>query len=92
MWAAAAARTKELRAKLVQHGWKSALIVDGTVDASFLRASANIVGFNVLPTVGANVYDIIRHDVLVLTQAGIEGLKLRLGHVDAEHAGEGSVA
>jgi large subunit ribosomal protein L4 len=85
-------KTKELRAKLVQHGWKSALFVDGTVDPSFLRASANIVGFNVLPTVGANVYDIIRHDVLVLTQAGIDGLKLRLGHVEAEHAPEGSAA
>ena len=88
-------KTKELRAKLVQHGWKSALFVDGTVDASFQRASANIVGFNVLPTVGANVYDIIRHDVLVLTQAGIEGLKIRLGHGGSSHgetAGEGSAA
>ncbi len=72
-------KTKELRAKLVQHGWKSALFVDGTVDEAFLRASSNIVGFNVLPTVGANVYDIIRHDVLVVTTAGVEGLKTRLG-------------
>ena len=73
-------KTKDLRAKLAAHGWKSALVVDGLVDATFLRASQNIVGFNVLPTVGANVYDIIRHDVLVLTSAGIEGLKVRLGH------------
>jgi large subunit ribosomal protein L4 len=84
-------KTKELRAKLVQQGWKSALFVDGTVDESFLRASANIIGFNVLPTVGANVYDIIRHDVLVLTTAGVEGLKIRLGHAEAE-ASEGSAA
>ncbi len=73
-------KTKELRSKLVQHGWKSALFVDGAVDEQFARASANIVGFNVLPTVGANVYDIIRHDVLVLTTSGVEGLKARLGH------------
>lgn len=72
-------KTKELRAQFVKHGWKSALVVDGTVDPMFLRASANIVGFNVLPTVGANVYDIIRHDVLVLTSTGIAGLKARLG-------------
>ena len=45
----------------------------------FLRAaSRNIVGFDVLPTMGANVYDILRHDVLVLTTAGVDGLKERL--------------
>lgn len=71
-------KTKELKAKLTQFGWKSALVVDGVVDESFLRASANLVGFDVLPTVGANVYDIIRHDVLVVTTAGIAGLKDRL--------------
>ena len=53
-------------------------MIDGAVDAAFLRASANIVGLDVLPTVGANVYDIIRHDWLVVTTAGIEGLKERL--------------
>ena len=71
-------KTKDLRAKLQAFGWKSALFVDGTVDEMFLRASRNIVGVDVLPTVGANVYDIIRHDVLVLTTAGVEGLKERL--------------
>ena len=81
-------KTKELRAKLVQHGWKSALFVDGAVDESFLRASRNIVGFNVLPTVGANVYDIIRHDVLVLTSAGVEGLKARLSGAPVEGPAE----
>ena len=74
----ATGKTKDMRAKFVKHGWKSALVIDGTVDPTFLRASANIIGLNVLPTVGANVYDIIRHDVLVLTSAGIEGLKARL--------------
>ena len=71
-------KTKELRAKLQAFGWKSALFVDGTVDEMFLRASRNIIGVDVLPTVGANVYDIIRHDVLVLTTPGDEGLKERL--------------
>ncbi len=71
-------KTKEMRAKLKQLGWRSALIVDGVVDDAFLRATANIIGFNVLPTMGANVYDIIRHDVLVVTAAGLEGLRARL--------------
>ena len=72
-------KTKDLAAKLKALGWRSALVVDGTVDETFLRASQNIIGFNVLPTVGANVYDIIRHDMLVVTSAGLDGLRERLG-------------
>ncbi len=71
-------KTKDLASKVKGLGWTSALVIDGTVDAEFRRASANIVGVDVLPTVGANVYDIIRHDWLVVTTAGIEGLKERL--------------
>lgn len=71
-------KTKELAAKIKALGWKSALVVDLEVNEAFRRASANLVGFNVLPTAGANVYDIVRHDVLVVTQAGVEGLKERL--------------
>ena len=71
-------KTKDLAAKLKVLGWKSALVVDLNVDPAFLRASANLIGFNVLPTIGANVYDIIRHDVLVLTEAGVQGLRERL--------------
>ena len=76
--AAGAARTKELAAKLKVLGWSSALIVDHTVDADFLKASRNIHGIDVLPTVGANVYDILRHDVLAITTAGVAGLTERL--------------
>lgn len=71
-------KTKDLVAQLMTLGWTSALVVDRTVDPHFLRASANIVGVDVLPTVGANVHDIIRHDILVLTAAGVEGLVERL--------------
>ena len=71
-------KTSALQAKLNALGWRSVLVVDHTVDAHFLRASRNIVGIDVLPTVGANVYDILQHDLLVLTTAGIEGLKERL--------------
>ena len=65
-------------AQLKVLGWSSALIVDRTVDDGFLRASRNIPHVDVLPTVGANVYDILKHDVLALTTAGVEGLKERL--------------
>jgi large subunit ribosomal protein L4 len=73
-----AAKTKDLAAKLKVLGWSSALIVDRAVDEGFLRASRNIIGLDVLPTVGANVYDILAHDVLAITTAGLEGLKERL--------------
>jgi large subunit ribosomal protein L4 len=76
--ATSGAKTKELAAKLKVLGWSSALIVDRQVDENFLRASRNIIGVDVLPTIGANVYDILAHDVLAITTAGIEGLKERL--------------
>lgn len=89
-------KTKELARKLKALGWASALIVDGTVDAGFLRVSRNIPGVAVLPTVGANVYDILRHDVLAITTAGVAGLTKRLrGETHAaepENAAEGSAA
>ncbi len=73
------AKTGELAAKLRVLGWSSALIVDGTVDESFLRAARNLPKIDVLPSVGANVYDILNHDVLAITRAGVEGLQKRLG-------------
>jgi large subunit ribosomal protein L4 len=83
--AAGSPRTKDLAARLKVLGWTSALVIDGTVDGNFRLASRNIHGVDVLPTVGANVYDILRHDVLAITAAGIEGLKQRL-------AGKGDAA
>jgi large subunit ribosomal protein L4 len=76
--ATADGRTKALAQRLKVLGWSSALIIDRAVDASFLRASRNIFGIDVLPTVGANVHDILAHDVLAVTASGVEGLKERL--------------
>jgi large subunit ribosomal protein L4 len=74
----AVAKTKDVAAKVKKFGWSSALIVDAAVDQDFLRASRNVHGLDILPVIGANVYDILQHDVLVITQAGIDGLKERL--------------
>ena len=76
--AAGSLKTGDLAKKLKALGWKSALIVDRAVDQDFLRASRNIPHFDLLPTVGANVYDILRHDVLAITTAGLAGLSERL--------------
>jgi large subunit ribosomal protein L4 len=60
-------------------GWKRVLIIDGaTVDANFAQAARNIEGIDVLPTMGANVYDILKRDQLVITKAGVEALEARL--------------
>lgn len=80
-------KTGELAKKLKALGWHSALIVDRAVDQDFLRSSRNIPGVDVLPTIGANVYDILRHDVLAITAAGIDGLKERLNGTQPQTGG-----
>src|ERR1700759_3965536 len=87
--AAGAAKTGELAKKFKALGWSSALIVDHVVDEGFVRASRNLHKFDVLPTVGANVYDILNHDVLAITVAGVEGLKARLNGTAAGEAAAG---
>ncbi|MCW1429975.1 50S ribosomal protein L4 [Novosphingobium sp. JCM 18896] len=73
------AKTKALSAQLAKAGFgKKVLVIDGEqVDAGFARAAGNLIGVNVLPAVGANVYDILKHDTLVLTRAAVEKLEAR---------------
>ena len=71
-------KTRDLKIKLGALGWNSVLVVDVAVNENFLRASSNLHRIDVLPTVGANVYDILDHDILVITTAGVEALTTRL--------------
>ncbi|SPF78552.1 50S ribosomal protein L4 [Aliiroseovarius pelagivivens] len=60
-------------------GWKRALVIDGAeVNEKFAMAARNIEGLDILPSMGANVYDILKRDTLVLTKAGVEALEARL--------------
>ncbi len=72
-------KTKVLASNLAKLGFgKTALVIDGDqVDISFALASSNLPGINVLPAVGANVYDIIKAETLVLTRAAVEKLEAR---------------
>ncbi|WP_341863535.1 50S ribosomal protein L4 [Gymnodinialimonas sp. 57CJ19] len=73
------AKTSALAKQVKEMGWKRALIIDGSdVDANFAQAARNIEGLDVLPTMGANVYDILKRDTLVITKAGVEALEARL--------------
>jgi large subunit ribosomal protein L4 len=75
----AEAKTKALRAQLDALGWGSVLIIDGAaVDEGFARAARNIPKVDVLPQQGANVYDILRRDLLVLTRDAAQQLEARL--------------
>ncbi|ARO15552.1 50S ribosomal protein L4 [Ketogulonicigenium robustum] len=75
----AEAKTALLAKQVANLGWKRALVIDGAaVDEGFARAARNIANLDVLPTMGANVYDILRSDTLVLTKAAVEALEARL--------------
>ena len=73
------AKTKALVAAFGKNGWSGkVLVIDGeAVDAGFRKAAGNLPGVNVLPAMGANVYDILKHDTLVLTKAAVEKLEAR---------------
>lgn len=73
------AKTKALKEQAAGLGFgKRTLVIDGeTVDAGFKKASANLYGIDILPAIGANVYDILRAETLVLTRAGLEKLEAR---------------
>jgi large subunit ribosomal protein L4 len=72
-------KTKELVAKLDGMGIRSALVLGGAeLNEGFARAASNIVGVDVLPQQGANVYDILRRDTLIMTRDAVEHLEARL--------------
>jgi len=72
-------KTKVLFGQLQALGLNSALIIDGAnLNEQFIRAARNIPLIDVLPEQGANVYDILRRDVLVLTRNAVEQLEARL--------------
>ncbi len=72
-------KTAELAKQLKAFGWKSVLVIGGNeVDVNFSRAIGNIREVDVLPQQGANVYDILRRDTLVLTKDAVAQLQERL--------------
>ena len=73
------AKTKVLKGNLANLGFgKKALVIDGdAISVGFARASSNLAEINLLPAIGANVYDILNHETLVLTRAAVEKLEAR---------------
>lgn len=72
-------KTKAMAEAFKALGFDSALIVGGKeIDANFARATGNLPKIDVLPVQGANVYDILRRDTLVLTKDAVADLTERL--------------
>jgi large subunit ribosomal protein L4 len=75
----AEAKTAMLAKAVNDLGWKKVLVIDGSeVNANFAAAARNLDGVDILPSMGANVYDILKRDTLVITRAGVEALEARL--------------
>lgn len=71
-------KTKELKSRFAKLGFGSVLIIDGAeLHEAFAKAARNLPGVDVLPVQGINVYDILRHEKLVLTKAAVEALEAR---------------
>ena len=77
------AKTQALKGQIGKLGLgRKILVIDGEgINDNFRLASANLVGINVLPAMGANVYDILNADSLVLTRAAVEKLEARFALV-----------
>jgi large subunit ribosomal protein L4 len=73
------AKTKALKEQIGNLGFgRTTLVIDGdALNVGFALASSNLREINLLPAVGANVYDILKHDTLVLTRAAVEKLEAR---------------
>ncbi len=73
-------KTKSLKASLNKLPiGKSVLFVSGDkLDGNFVKAINNIPMYDILPIQGANVYDILRRETLVLTKDSAEYLVNRL--------------
>ena len=72
-------KTKTLAGQIGGLGFgRKALVIDGdAINVGFARASSNLAEINLLPVIGANVYDILKHETLVLTRASVENLEAR---------------
>lgn len=75
----AEAKTALLAKAAKDLGWTKVLVIDGAeVNENFAFAARNLDGVDILPSIGANVYDILKRDTLVITRAGVEALEARL--------------
>lgn len=72
------AKTKSVAASFAKMGLTKALIIDvKDANEGFGKVARNLKDVNILPTQGANVYDILRHKQLVITKEAVSALEAR---------------
>ena len=75
----AAAKTGAFAKQLKKLEIASALFVGASeLDENFKKSAANIANVDVLPTIGLNVLDILKHEKLVLTADAVKAVEARL--------------
>ena len=72
-------KTKDMTAQVQSFGGRSVLFIDGVqVNENLSKALSNIPLVDLLPQQGANVYDILRRDILVISKSALQSLEERL--------------
>ena len=77
-WEPAKPQTKGAAAVLEKLGARKALVVDGAANVALAKSVRNLAGADFLAVEGLNVYDILRHEALVLTAATARKLEASL--------------
>lgn len=72
-------KTADMKKALEKMKLSSVLFIDAeAIDQNFGKAIGNLIAVDAMPAMGANVYDIIKHDALVLTKEAVKSLEERL--------------
>jgi large subunit ribosomal protein L4 len=77
-WQPAAPKTKEAAQAIARLGFKKALVVDGGENVNLQRSLRNLEGVDFLAAEGLNLYDILRHEALILTADSARKLEASL--------------
>lgn len=71
-------KASALREKLNGFGGQKFLIVDKVFNENTSKSASNLKHVNVLPSIGLNVVDILKHDRVLITKAALEDIEARL--------------
>jgi large subunit ribosomal protein L4 len=77
-WQPQAPKTGTAAKVLAKLGVKKVLVVDAAENAALAKSVRNLAGADFLAAEGLNVYDILKHDTLVLTTASAKKLEASL--------------
>ncbi len=71
-------KTKSFLSGIKKLGLDKAVVTDSSSNEMILRASRNLEKYVFIPTVGLNVYDLLKYDALICTKSSIKGLVERV--------------